>query len=92
MDPLGGIFVLPSPEELQQAKVIVCQCFVAEYLELIGKQPWTHLFVDESSQAMFAEAFVPIMKVRSDTAFIFFAYVFAHSPFYTFIVHCVVPG
>ena len=68
MDKTGGIFAIPDSAALRKASVIVCQCFVAECLELAGPLRWTeghfsHLFIDETSQAMECEALVPLMKV-----------------------------
>ena len=68
MDAVGGVFTVPSSDELRAADVIVCQCFVAESLELAGPRGWTkvhftHLFIDETSQAMECEALIPMTKV-----------------------------
>jgi hypothetical protein len=49
-----GFFTIPSQEQIQEASVVICQCFVAGCLEAsIG--PWmsthfNHCFIDESSQ------------------------------------------
>ena len=69
MDPVGAVFTLPTLTEFQAASIVVCQCFVAEWLEFCGKRGWTkkhftHLFIDETSQAMECESLVPIFKVN----------------------------
>jgi len=64
MTSTGDLFVVPSEHDMQHASVIVCQCFAAEILTLLSRPPqWTHLFIDEASQAMEAEVLVPITKV-----------------------------
>ena len=63
-----GIFVIPPKERVLAASVLVCQCFVAGCLDLGDpffsiENHFTHLFIDETSQAMECEALVPLLKV-----------------------------
>jgi hypothetical protein len=64
-----GFFVLPKITEMRQASVIICQCFVAGVLEMEPnstnwlKSHFTHVFVDETSQAMETEIMVPLSMV-----------------------------
>jgi len=70
----SGVFTIPEYPTLKKAGIVVCQCFVAECLELVGPAGWmkqvmpnngfTHLFIDETSQAMECEALVPMLKVN----------------------------
>lgn len=72
MDNHGaGLFTVPNLQTLTNVSVIICQCFVAECLDLVGRNGWTkkhftHLFIDETSQAMECEALVPICKVCTE--------------------------
>ena len=66
----SGFFVIPSQQDLQEASVIVCQCFVAGCLELGSKEevPWmrdhfSHVFIDESSQSFEFESLIPLLNV-----------------------------
>ena len=68
MDETSGLFTVPVMAEIKGADIVVCQCIVAECLELAGPRGWTkghfsHLFIDECSQAMECETLVPIAKV-----------------------------
>jgi helicase MOV-10 len=69
MDEASGLFTVPDVAEMIKADIVLCQCIVAECLELAGPPGWTkghfsHLFIDECSQAMECETLVPIGKVR----------------------------
>jgi helicase MOV-10 len=73
MDAATGTFSVPQTDELKAADVIVCQCIVVECLDLDRRTPrgwtsehFTHLFIDETSQAMECEALVPMAKVRKN--------------------------
>jgi len=61
----GGIFAMPLFHEIKAASVIICQCFVSGCLPASSrlKSHFTHLFIDESSQAMECEALVPLLAV-----------------------------
>lgn len=66
-----GYFLLPRVAEMRVASVIVCQCFMAGCLEL-QQRGWmndhfTHVFVDETSQAMETEILVPLTMVSHNS-------------------------
>jgi len=63
-----GFFAFPTFMEIESTSVIVCQCFVAGYLKQISgfkMFSFSHVFVDEVSQAMEAETLVPLLNVSS---------------------------
>lgn len=75
MSETGGMFIIPGVDKLREARVIVCQCFVAECLELAGPTGWTrncvsHVFIDETSQAMECEALVPLLKLSDECSIV----------------------
>ena len=71
-----GFFSFPSPAEIKEASVVLCQCFVAGCLDDIIKdasngwmsEHFNYAFVDEVSQAMEFEVMVPLLKVRLPTS------------------------
>lgn len=70
-----GVFTVPSSFLMQEARVVVCQCFVAACLELVKPQEnlrkrFSHLFIDECNLAMECESLVPIMSVGSETSLV----------------------
>ena len=75
MDQQTGVFTIPTFEQLQQSRVVVCQCFVAECLQLVGppgylKKHFSHLFIDECNLAMECESLVPILSVGSQCSLV----------------------
>jgi helicase MOV-10 len=73
----SGFFVLPSQEEISNASVIICQCFVAGCLDIgiAESESWmekhfTHVFIDESSQSFEFESLIPLMKVGKECSII----------------------
>lgn len=65
-----GVFMVPSEAVVRQASVVICRCFVAGCLEYGPSmhKSWveshfTHVFIDECSQAMEVEALVPLLMV-----------------------------
>ena len=66
----SGFFVLPSQAEMEEASIIICQCFVAGCLDVgcSTSKTWmadhfTHTFIDESSQSYEFESLIPLLKV-----------------------------
>ncbi len=77
----SGFFVMPSVEEMQEASVIICQCFVAGCLDLQDgenrshytlwmQRHFTHVFIDESSQSFEFESLIPLLKVGKDCSIV----------------------
>jgi DNA polymerase III delta prime subunit len=69
-----GFFDMPCKEQIQQADVVICQCFVAGFLDIdvtmntCNEGPWmenhfTHAFIDESSQSFEYESLIPLLKL-----------------------------
>ncbi len=64
----SGLFTLPSMNEMLDANIIICQCFVAGCLEVGSNMNWmerhfSHVFIDESSQSFEYESLIPLLKV-----------------------------
>jgi len=67
-DKETGAFVVPPVSQLREFRVIVCTCMSAVLLTAAGLEPdhFTHLFIDEASQALLPESLMPLAAVASD--------------------------
>ena len=73
----SGAFIIPPKEELMDACVVVCQCFVAGCLHTGGnsennwlQRHFTHAFIDESSQSFEFESLIPLINVGTQCSII----------------------
>ncbi len=62
-NPDLGVFEQPDTSKLEGFRVIVTTCISAGHL--IGIKPFTHVFIDESGQAMESECITPLAGVIS---------------------------
>lgn len=58
----NGAYVLPTPAELMQFRVVLCTCTSASYLESLGMphSHFTHLIVDEAGESTVGECLIPL--------------------------------
>mmetsp|Transcript_18030 Transcript_18030/g.41010 ORF Transcript_18030/g.41010 Transcript_18030/m.41010 type:complete len:760 (-) Transcript_18030:35-2314(-) len=68
-----GFFTFPTAAQLMKASIVICPCFVAGHLERIRGftiECFSHVFIDECSQAMEAEALTSVLPIRHDCAIV----------------------
>lgn len=77
-----GFFVMPRRSDIMGCSVIVCQCFVAGFLDIHEAHStneensnwlenfFNHVFIDESSQSFEFESLIPLFKVNKKCSII----------------------
>lgn len=75
LDPDWAAFRLPSLQELQQYRIVVCTCIAASFMLLrydaqVNCPPlmFTHTLIDEAGQSPFPEALIPLLLLPSNGA------------------------